>query len=130
MAQGTRELLETAFEAFNRDGVQAVLPLVHEDVEVFIQDDLPNGGRWDGHEAWLEMDRAWEEAWEDFQVELLGVEERGERALVRVRQRGRARGSGIEIDGEFWYVIGLRDGKLALWHLYADRARAEACIGG
>jgi ketosteroid isomerase-like protein len=124
------DLLETAFAAFNRAGAPGLLPLTHPDIEVFIQDDLPNGGRWDGHEGWLAMGRAWQEAWERFTVEPLEVEDHGARTLIRVRQRGRARGSGIEVDGEFWYVAEVRDGRISLWHLYTDRARAEASADG
>ena len=122
--------MNEAAEAYQSGDDDALMSVLHPDGHAFIQEDLPNGGRWDGHEGARNMLREWREAWQEFGFEILEVEEFGERALTRVRQHGVARGSGMEIDMELYYVWAARDGKVDLWHLYLDRERAEAVARG
>ena len=123
-------LVEEASKGYGSGGLDGVVALVHPDGHAFIQEDLPNGGRWDGPEGFAAMVREWGEAWEEFGFEILDLEEYGDRELTRVRQRGVARGSGMEIEMELYYVWGARDGRIDLWHLYIDRAQAEAVARG
>ena len=130
MPSAVATLVSEAAEAFASGDDDTLLSLVHPGGYAFIQEDLPNGGRWDGREGFEAMLREWREAWERFGWELLELEEHGDRALTRVRQHGVARGSGMEIDMELYYVWGARDGKIGLWHLYVDREQAEAVARG
>ncbi len=130
MSSETIRLVTEASEAYRSGGYEALLPLLHPEGHAFIQEDLPNGGRWEGREGFAAMLREWGEAWEEFGYEVLDLEQYGDRALTRVRQHGLARGSGMEIDMDVYYVWGARDGKIDLFHLYLDRARAEAVARG
>ncbi len=123
-------LVREAAEAYEAGDDDALFSLFHRDARAYIQEDLPNGGYWDGHEGFAAMLAEWREAWEEFGYEILEVEEHGDRALTRVKQHGVARGSGMEIDMELYYVWGARDGKIDLWHLYLDREQAEAVARG
>ena len=123
-------LVREAGEAYRSGGYDAILPLLHPEGHAFIQEDLPNGGRWEGREGFAAMLREWNEAWEEFGYDVLELEEYGHRALTHVRQHGVARGSGMPIDMELYYVWGARDRKIDLWHLYLDRADAEAVARG
>ena len=44
--------------------------------------------------------------------------------VVTVRLRGRGRGSGVEIDGRFYDVYTLRDGKIVRMDQFTERSEA------
>jgi len=121
------ELIRAGFERFNEGDVEGLLAQMADDVEVFVQEDLPNGGHWDGVDGFREMSRTWTEAWDEFTVEPLEFEAGPRNVLVRVRQH--ARTGELEVEGDFFYVFGTADGKLVLWHLYNDEARAREAAG-
>jgi ketosteroid isomerase-like protein len=129
------ELTRRGFEVYNESGPGAYIEyldrreLIHPDFLFHIQEDLPNGGDWRGVAAFHRMSEIWLEAWGEFKVlprEFIEVDE--EWLLVAVEQRAVARGSGIEVSGDFFYVLRFKDGKVAEQRLYSDRAEAEAFV--
>jgi uncharacterized protein len=64
-----------------------------------------------GPEAVLDWLDEGDDAFDDFTVELLEVEELGGHVLVSMRQRGRGKASGAEVDHRFTHVWTLRDGR-------------------
>jgi hypothetical protein len=76
--------------------------------------DFMNVGDFRGHEGFLEMNRLWDEAWDEWSYDVEEVQAVGERHVVaRVRVGGRGRGSGIEVDQVVGYVIEVNDKGLA-----------------
>lgn len=73
-----------------------------------------------GPEALLEWMDDGDEAFDDFSVELLEVEERGEHVVVSMRQRGRGKASGAEVDDQITHVWTLRDGRAIRLQSFAD----------
>jgi ketosteroid isomerase-like protein len=74
-----------------------------------------------GPEALLEWLDEGDDAFEDFTVELLEVEELGGHVLVSMRQRGRGKASGAEVDHPFTHVWTLRDGRATRLQSFAHR---------
>jgi uncharacterized protein len=64
-----------------------------------------------GPEALLEWMDDGDDAFDDFSVELLEVEELGEHVVASMRQRGRGKASGAEVDDHITHVWTLRDGR-------------------
>jgi ketosteroid isomerase-like protein len=64
-----------------------------------------------GPEALLEWMDEGDDAFDDFTVELLEVEELGGRVVASMRQRGRGKASGAEVDNLLTHVWTLRDGR-------------------
>jgi ketosteroid isomerase-like protein len=64
-----------------------------------------------GPEALLEWMDEGDDAFDDFTVDLLEVEELGGRVVASMRQRGRGRASGAEVDNRLTHVWTLRDGR-------------------
>ena len=62
-----------------------------------------------------------DDAFDDFTVELLEVEELGEHVVVAMRQRGRGRASGAEVDDHITHVWTLRDGRATRLRSFANR---------
>jgi ketosteroid isomerase-like protein len=132
MAEKELELLRRGFQVYDEAGPPGFVDFlvredaIHPDFLFHIQGDLPNGGDWPGIEGFKEMSRSWLEAWKEFRVEPREFIEVGaESVLVPIRQTAVASGSGIEVAGEFFYVVLFRDGRVEQIRLYSERERAE-----
>jgi ketosteroid isomerase-like protein len=64
-----------------------------------------------GPEAVLEWLDEGDDAFDDFTVELLDVEELAGHVVASMRQRGRGKASGADVDHRFTHVWTLRDGR-------------------
>ena len=53
----------------------------------------------------------------------------GDTVLVSILYDGRGKGSGVKVEGVFWYLFRLRDGRVLRWELYPDRAQALEAAG-
>ena len=77
-----------------------------------------------GPEALLGWMDEGDDAFEDFSVELLEVEEIGGHVVVSMLQRGRGKASGAEVDHRFTHVWTLRGGRATRLDSFADRGDA------
>jgi ketosteroid isomerase-like protein len=77
-----------------------------------------------GAEALLEWLDEGDDAFDDFTVELLEVEEVGGHVVASMRQRGRGKASGAEVDHRFTHVWTLRDGRAIRLQSFAHRDEA------
>jgi ketosteroid isomerase-like protein len=77
-----------------------------------------------GPEALLEWLDEGDDAFDDFTVDLLEVEELAGRVLASMRQRGRGKASGAEVEHSFTHVWTLRDGRAVRLQSFADREDA------
>ena len=71
-----------------------------------------------------------DEAFDDFRVELLEVEELGEDVVASMRQRGRGKVSGAEVDDQITHVWTLRDGRAIRMKSFARREDAVRYVRG
>lgn len=119
------DLFERGMEAFVSGDMDATLRFYAPDVELRASDWM-NVGDFRGHEGFREMNRLWNEAWEEWNYEVKNVRAVGERHVVaRVLVGGRGRGSGIEINQEVGYVIDVDDDGLASYlEITRDEERA------
>jgi ketosteroid isomerase-like protein len=74
-----------------------------------------------GPEALLEWLDEGDDAFDDFAVELLDVEELAGHVVASMRQRGRGKASGAEVDHRFTHVWTLRDGRAIRLQSFAHR---------
>jgi ketosteroid isomerase-like protein len=74
-----------------------------------------------GADALLEWLDEGDDAFDDFTVELLEVEVLGGHVLASMRQRGRGKASGAEVDHRFTHVWTLRDGRAIRLQSFAHR---------
>jgi ketosteroid isomerase-like protein len=129
MRERNVEIVRAAIAAFNRGDIEALLELAAPDVEVVSPEELPNGGRFVGPNAWLAWMTTWMEAWDEFKVEVIAIEAVDDRnVVVDIRQIGRGKGSGIEIDMPMIYLCEVGpDGRFVRYqlHLTRDAALAE-----
>jgi ketosteroid isomerase-like protein len=74
-----------------------------------------------GPEAVLEWLDEGDDAFDDFPVELLDVEELAGHVVASMRQRGRGKASGADVDHRFTHVWTLRDGRAIRLQSFAHR---------
>jgi ketosteroid isomerase-like protein len=114
-------------EAWARGDTEAVMDALDPAVEIHSPQEVGNAGTFRGVAGYREWEGLWMEAWEEFQNEILGAEPVGQRhVVVDARQRGRGRGSGIEVDREVSLLCEIRDGRLVRFHIYSTHERALA----
>ena len=74
-----------------------------------------------GPESLLEWLDDGDDAFDDFTVDLLEVEEVDGHVVVSMRQRGRGKASGAEVDDRITHVWTIRDGRATRMQSFADR---------
>ena len=120
-AAHARELLE----AFRRGDIEAVLALFDPRVEIFSSPELANPGRFVGREGYLEWSAQWLDVWETFEIEEEAIEPIGSHhVLVSVRQHGKGKDSGVEVEMRACYMAEVHNGMATRFHLYPNRDKA------
>jgi len=95
--------------AWNRGEVERTLSTLTDDVEIVVPAEVGNPGSFHGIDGFLRWAGNWEEAWEEFSLEVLEIEPVGQRHVAAsLRGLGRGRGSGIEVENRLGYVVGVR----------------------
>jgi ketosteroid isomerase-like protein len=81
-----------------------------------------------GREAIAEYFAGWDEAWAEFRVdaERIDVSRDEDLALLAARYRGRGKGSAVDVDGNFYTVWELRQGRVLRCREYAHESEAQA----
>jgi ketosteroid isomerase-like protein len=122
------DIARRGIEAYNRGDLANIFELVTDDVEFIVPDTMPNAGRYVAREGFESMMRQWEEAWDEFRMEIEEAVEEGDAVVVSVAQYGRGRGSGIETRMDVAHLMRFRDGLLCAWRLCetAEEARGYA----
>jgi ketosteroid isomerase-like protein len=69
------------------------------------------------------------ESWVEVEVIVEELRDLDDRVLVLGRQRGRARGSGVDIDAPFDAVVEFRDGQASCARSFFDRDAALQAVG-
>ena len=130
MSQENVEVVRRAFEIFAREGPEAVVDFWDPEIELWLPSGMIQaGGTYRGHAAVLDWMREWAEAWEEIDYKPGEFTEAGDAVLVRVLYDGRGKGSGVRVEGTFWYLITLRNGKTVRWELYPERIQALEAAG-
>ena len=131
MSQENVEIVQTAFAAFERGDMDALLELCDEDIAITQPPDLPGiPGEQRGHSGVLEALAVWPEQWEDYRSELGRiVADRGDLVVVTARTRGRGKQSGVHVERDFTFVFTVRDEKIVEWRLFMREDQALEAAG-
>jgi ketosteroid isomerase-like protein len=128
-AEQRRRQLAKGMEAFNRGDTDGVLAIFDPEVETHIDARLMNPGTQTGHDGYLEMVGAWNEAWGSIEVELVDVSEPDEHhMLTEIRQRATGAGSGVPVEMTLFWLFEFQGGLVTRFHMYPDRDSALAAI--
>jgi ketosteroid isomerase-like protein len=123
------ETIHTAYEAWSRRDVDALLEVVHPDAEARpILGANIGASVYRGRAGLREWFGNLHQEWETFQTRVTRIDERGDRALLTVDVHARGRVSGVVIDGELYHLIEMRNGLIVRLEAFQDRAAAVKAL--
>jgi uncharacterized protein len=122
------DLVRRAWAAGGTQGdIHFLLDYLQPDVEIVPFGAAMEGKAYRGHDGVL---RWWKEEidtnWEVFETHAEDYEQVGDRMVIYGHWVARARSSGVELTSAATWVVDVRDGKIARWETYTDRAEALA----
>jgi ketosteroid isomerase-like protein len=128
----SHEDVETAregFEAWESEGVEGLIPFLDAEVEWRTPAD-GLGGVFFGHEGVREWSRQVDEVFDEVHFEVDRIEDLPDERLLAVgRGRFKGRGSGVEMEIPFAYLIEFRDGKAVAVTQYTNIDAAQVAAG-
>jgi ketosteroid isomerase-like protein len=128
MSQENVELIQRMYDAFHRGDAGGALAYFDPDVEVDATIRVDEGvGR--GRDAVQAMVARWVGAWDEWREDLEEIRDLDSHVLVVSTQRGRAKGSGIELGTRYAVLYEIRDSKITRMTLYSDPAQAVEAAG-
>ena len=130
MASEHLELFHATLRGVRRDGLRAMLPAIHPDVEF---EDLPEAIE-ERHRRGLSGIEDWiasiEQVWEDPRIRAEEVTELDDETLLVVYHFvARARGLGIEVEQRLANLFTLRDGLVIRWRIFLTTDEAMEAFG-
>jgi ketosteroid isomerase-like protein len=112
VAEGSVEIVRAGFEAFNRGGVDALLPFVHPDFEVTTPPELASEpDTYRGHEGVRRYFDSFYEAMEEIRWDSHSFREVEDRVVVEFTLRARGKSTGLDVAQEAVMVWSLVDGR-------------------
>jgi ketosteroid isomerase-like protein len=127
MPETNVELYGRILETFNREGIAGVLPFFDDDVEVY-DPDLPRGP-YRGPEAVRTAAELLMSGFDEVRIEASRLLPAGDRVVALLHTYARGERDGLEIEALSAHTITFRDGKIAYWRIYLDRAEALSDAG-
>ena len=118
------DLVREALAAFQRGELDRAFEFAHPDIVSFRAPPLPDPQTYRGIEGVLQMYADWTADFEEFEMEALEFVEADDRVIVEILQRATGKASGAMVDGRFWFVFTLIDGKIARQEIYGSREQA------
>jgi ketosteroid isomerase-like protein len=89
----------------------------------------PEQKTYEGIEGAREFIRTWAGAWDEWELDIVGLHDAGDRVVAVMRQRGRAKSTGLAVDMTFAQVFTIEGGRETRMQMYADPAEALAALG-
>ena len=129
MSQENVEIVRRMFDAFTGGDAAAALAAFDPEIEWDTTRIVPDGDVYHGHEGVARFFRRWLGTWEESAQELKELIDAGHQVIAAIRESGRGKGSGVEVEVERFDVYSLRDGKIVRYRWYRDRAEALEAAG-
>lgn len=130
MSRENVELVERAYEAFNRGDRDAAVADVAPDCEYVTTGAIPGAsGSYRGPDGFIRFTEWLLEQFDDARVDIREVIEANDQVVVRATIRGRGKHSGAETSWENWHVWTVRDGKAVRGEGFTSRGEALEAAG-
>jgi len=127
MSAENLETIRRGYEHFTETGelnVELYAPDFVWDMSTF--HDWPERQTYEGAREFL---ADWVGAWDEWELDVEGLHDAGEKVVAVLRQRGRSKATGLPVDMHFAQVWTLRAGRQARMEMYADPVEALAAAG-
>ena len=123
MSQADAALVRRMYDAFRRGDMEAAVELFAPDVTVDATA-RPEGEVGHGREALWRIVASWVAAFDEWSEEIESIRDLGEQVLVAATQRGRGKGSGLDVETRYALLYRVRDGRIDRMTFYGDVASA------
>jgi ketosteroid isomerase-like protein len=120
------EIMQRAFDAFNRHDAEAGRAVLAADVEWEIAIGAPDDGLYGGPDGVRQWFRAWTADFDDIRYEVNELTDAGDDVFAAVVAVARGRKSRLETRREFFAVYTLRDSLIVRVQVFSDRRPALA----
>jgi ketosteroid isomerase-like protein len=124
------EVVRRAYEHFQAAGQpdpEVMTPYFVWDMSHFFG--WPEQQLYEGAAGALSFLEEWRAAWDDWELHVDALHDAGEKVVAVVRQRGRAKTTGMPVEMFFAQVWTLHDGKQARMEMYSDPDEALKAVG-
>ena len=129
MSQENVEIVQRFYDAWARDEFPGPFDLMDPEIEYVNPAGAVEPGTRRGRTAFSRAVAGVFEGWETWQMEPEQFRAAGNHVAVVLRYRARGRGSGLEIEGRESALWTLRDGKVARYAWFQERAEALEAAG-
>jgi len=106
----------------------AALDALHPEISYDLTH-FPDGQTYRGHDGVTEAFRTWLGTWEGYHQTREEIIDAGERVVVAVREHGRGKASGLQLDRLTFGIWTLRDGKVVRIEFRSTRVQAVEAVG-
>jgi len=127
MSEENVEIARRIFTAFSDGDTAAMLQDIDPDVVLHVEQ--AGQGIYRGHEGMTKSFVDWTEDFDDFKVVPEGFLDNGDYVVVRTRQTGRGKSSGAPMEGLYWFVCQMREGKAVRIHVLTTEQEALEAAG-
>ena len=127
MSRENVEIVRRVFTAFSGGDATAMLQDLDPDVVLHVEQ--AGQGVYRGHEGAIKSFVDWTEDFDDFRVVAEEFLDKGDYAVVRTRQTGSGKSSGAPMEGVFWFVCQMREGKVVRLHVLTTEQAALEAVG-
>src|SRR5262245_57579384 len=129
MSQENVEIVRAIYRAYGHGDYRAAFEHMDKGIEWVGPPDISNSGVAWGHEGVRRSMANWVGTWEDLHFELRELIDCGDQILAAGFQRGRGKGSGVEVSEEIFSVWTVRAGKVVRQRMFRDRNQALEAAG-
>ncbi len=121
--------MQAATERLNNADFAGFAELLDAEVVICPDPSWPEPGPFVGREAMMGFVRDWTASWERVQLEVEGLEQRGDWIVSRCRWLATGKASGAATTVPFTFLIQVREGRLALIKAFFDHDEAMRNLG-
>ena len=129
MAQDNVDVVQSAWDAFGRGDIDAVLEAIAPSAETRLPESLPWGGTYAGPDGFRDFLTKLGDSWDQFSAtpqKVLGADDN--HVVVLAKTKGRTK-EGATIEGKTIWIYQLRDGKIADAESFGDTAQLLEALG-
>jgi len=106
----TSDRIRTSFEAFFRGDLDTTVAAMTPDVVGVDAPEIPDSGTLHGRDEVKRRLAEFRDLFEDLELADMRIEDAGDRVLVVIHVRGRARAGGAPVEFDIAYLLRVRDG--------------------
>jgi ketosteroid isomerase-like protein len=120
MSQENVELVRRGYAAYEKEGVEGVIPFFTEDVVIVSIPEWPDDPEYHGHDGLRKLFRQWAENFDEFGFDVRELHDAGDMVVSLHELTGRTKGSAVPMRMQIGAVFGFRDGRIARQDLFSS----------